>query len=83
MTKCQKLKSEADEKTAGGNVGHFTPACEADGTFAAVQCWGSTGYCWCALPDGTEVDGTRTRERDSLQECDIPVRNGQCDTKQN
>lgn len=28
-------------------VGQYTPQCLDDGTFAPVQCHGSTGYCWC------------------------------------
>ena len=28
-------------------IGAFIPQCERDGSFSTVQCWGSTGYCWC------------------------------------
>ena len=61
MTECQKLKEIADQNSARHMLGHFTPTCEADGSFSATQCHGSTGFCWCATPDGTEVSGTRTR----------------------
>ena len=30
-----------------GAIGAFVPQCERDGSFSEVQCWGSTGYCWC------------------------------------
>ena len=30
-----------------GGIGAFIPQCEDDGSFSSVQCWGSTGYCWC------------------------------------
>ncbi|XP_066292800.1 apolipoprotein(a)-like [Branchiostoma lanceolatum] len=31
------------------------PQCEADGSYSTTQCWGSTGYCYCANPhDGEE-----------------------------
>jgi len=60
MTECQKLKEVADQKSRH-MLGHFTPTCEADGSFSATQCHGYIGFCWCATPDGTEVSGTRTR----------------------
>ena len=34
------------QSTSGG-IGAFVPQCEDDGSFSSVQCWGSTGYCWC------------------------------------
>ena len=30
-----------------GFVGVYIPQCLDDGTFAPIQCHGSTGYCWC------------------------------------
>jgi len=57
-SKCQRTKFEAE---SGGVIGTFIPSCESDGTYSPTQFWGSTGYSWCALADGTEVPGTRTR----------------------
>eukprot|EP01046_Picozoa_sp_COSAG06_P026825 COSAG06_NODE_2329_length_7075_cov_2.524799_4_plen_212_part_00 len=49
----------------------IVPDCDQDGSFAALQCesehwggaWGDTRMhrriCWCALANGTEIDGTR------------------------
>ena len=34
-------------RQSGGGIGAFIPQCEEDGSFSTVQCWGSTGYCWC------------------------------------
>ena len=34
-------------RQSGGGIGAFVPQCEGDGSFSTVQCWGSTGYCWC------------------------------------
>ena len=42
-------------------VGRFMPQCEPDGNYSQIQCWASTGYCWCADKDGKEVYGTRVR----------------------
>ena len=30
-----------------GLLGEFIPQCEEDGSYSPLQCWGSTGYCWC------------------------------------
>ena len=35
-------------RSTSGGIGAFVPQCEDDGSFSSVQCWGSTGYCWCA-----------------------------------
>ena len=37
------------------------PQCAADGNYEEVQCYGSTGYCWCVDVGGIPVDGTMTR----------------------
>ena len=52
-------KADADRRSAAGIIGHFTPSCDADGSFSAEQCHGSTGQCWCVKEDGSEVMGTR------------------------
>merc|ERR1712015_388179 len=61
LSECQKKKNEADRNSTMGIIGHFIPNCEADGTFSATQCHGSTGHCWCAMQDGTEISGTRNQ----------------------
>ena len=57
-TECQQ---KAYEATHPMRIGAFIPQCNDDGSYARVQCWGSTGYCWCASEDGTEWPGTRVR----------------------
>ena len=42
-------------------MGRFVPQCAADGSYEEVQCYGSTGYCWCADVGGNPVLGTITR----------------------
>merc|ERR1712168_156553 len=59
--KCLEAKADADRRSSAGIIGHFTPSCEADGSYSPEQCHGSTGYCWCTLADGKEVPGTRLR----------------------
>lgn len=28
-------------------IGEFVPKYETDGSLSPMQCWGSTGTCWC------------------------------------
>jgi len=39
-------------------IGSYVPQCQEDGAFAARQCHGSTGYCWCSSASGRKVPGT-------------------------
>ncbi|XP_044137070.1 HLA class II histocompatibility antigen gamma chain isoform X3 [Bufo gargarizans] len=41
--------------------GAYVPQCDSNGDFTPMQCWRSTGYCWCVYRNGTEVEGTRAR----------------------
>lgn len=42
----------------GQMVGHYIPQCKTDGSFDPVQCWPSTGFCWCVDTDGQRLVGT-------------------------
>ncbi|CAK0883825.1 unnamed protein product, partial [Prorocentrum cordatum] len=47
------------EKAQKGTlIGAFEPQCQEDGAYAAWQCHGSTGYCWCSSASGRQVPGT-------------------------
>ncbi|XP_067313081.1 CD74 molecule, major histocompatibility complex, class II invariant chain a [Pseudorasbora parva] len=41
--------------------GVFFPRCDEQGNYLPLQCWHSTGYCWCVDKDGNEIAGTRQR----------------------
>ena len=41
-----------------GLIGEFIPQCEDDGSYSPIQCWSSTGYCWCVDENGIEISGT-------------------------
>ncbi|XP_052010979.1 HLA class II histocompatibility antigen gamma chain-like isoform X2 [Xyrauchen texanus] len=43
--------------------GFFRPQCDEQGNYLPMQCWHSTGYCWCVDKDGTEIEGTRIKGR--------------------
>ena len=43
-------------------AGHFTPTCDDNGNYAAVQNHASTGYFWCVDPKtGKKFDGSDNR----------------------
>ena len=53
LSPCQQ-----EAANASGLIGAFVPQCEEDGSYTSVQCWFSTGYCWCVNADGIEITGT-------------------------
>lgn len=54
----------------------YVPECTPDGRYKRVQCYNSTGYCWCVEEDtGKPIPGTSVK--DSNPKCDVthvPVR---------
>lgn len=66
MSECQLKRADAFSSKYIGlqPVGRFIPQCEKDGNYSRIQCWGSTGYCWCVDPKtGVEEESTRVRGR--------------------
>ena len=67
FSKCQNQRLKAlgthslDEKPAHPIIGRFVPQCAEDGSYEEVQCYGSTGYCWCVDVGGNPVVGTMNR----------------------
>ena len=62
-SKCQLQRAKALSFSSNGlqPVSRFVPQCDDDGSYSKIQCWASTGYCWCADENGTELEGTRVR----------------------
>nr|XP_056703594.1 HLA class II histocompatibility antigen gamma chain [Euleptes europaea] len=58
QTKCQ-----AEASFKGIYPGKFRPQCDEKGDYLPKQCNHSTGYCWCAYKNGTEIEGTKSRAR--------------------
>ena len=50
-------------------TGAYVPRCTDQGEFDSMQCWGSTGECWCVDELGVEIQNTRSIVPDRPQ-CD-------------
>ena len=51
-------------------VGCYIPQCNDDCSWESMQCWGSTGYCWCVDESGIEIDGTSTPSWEGFPDCE-------------
>jgi hypothetical protein len=58
---------------ASGLLGEFIPQCEEDGSYSPLQCWGSTGYCWCVDSNGVEIPGTSLGPGEGVPNCSESV----------
>ena len=54
---------------ATGLIGEYVPQCEEDGAYSPMQCWSSTGYCWCVDENGEEIPGTSLGPGEGLPNC--------------
>ncbi|KAJ8405477.1 hypothetical protein AAFF_G00319500 [Aldrovandia affinis] len=68
-TKCQ---SEAEKKQSTPWLGGYFPKCDEQGNYYPMQCWHSTGYCWCVDANGEEIAGTASRERRQCGGLSVP-----------
>ena len=64
LTPCEQAQINAS-----GLIGEFVPQCEEDGSFATIQCWGSTGECWCVDEYGIEIPGTISSPGQGMPDC--------------
>tara|TARA_B100001250_G_scaffold403643_1_gene418469 strand:- start:712 stop:1443 length:732 start_codon:yes stop_codon:yes gene_type:complete len=64
---------------ATGIIGEFIPQCEEDGSYSPIQCWSSTGYCWCVDENGIEIPGTSLGPGEGLPNCN-PAQINLCDS---
>ncbi len=54
---------------ATGLIGEFIPQCEDDGSYSPMQCWPSTGYCWCVDENGVEIPGSSMASWEGFPNC--------------
>ena len=53
-----------------GGLGCYIPQCANDCSWEPMQCWSSTGYCWCVDESGVEIEGTSTPSWQGYPECE-------------
>ncbi|XP_041353143.1 SPARC-related modular calcium-binding protein 1-like isoform X2 [Gigantopelta aegis] len=61
--KCFLERDEANKASLRHKSEVFVPVCKHDGTFAEVQCHGTTGFCWCVTKDGRHIPATSVKGR--------------------
>ena len=54
-------------------VGCYIPQCTENCDWEPMQCWGSTGYCWCVDSEGVEIEGTSMPSWQGFPECDLEL----------
>tara|TARA_Y100000996_G_scaffold408499_1_gene387653 strand:- start:334 stop:1611 length:1278 start_codon:yes stop_codon:yes gene_type:complete len=53
-----------------GGLGCYIPQCTIDCEWEPMQCWSSTGYCWCVNENGIEIDGTSIPSWQGFPDCE-------------
>ena len=53
-----------------GGLGCYIPQCTENCEWEPMQCWSSTGYCWCVDEDGVEIDGTSIPSWQGYPDCE-------------
>jgi len=48
----------------------FIPQCTENCEWEPMQCWGSTGYCWCVDENGIEIEGTSQSPSEGFPNCE-------------
>lgn len=70
-SKCEVHRDEVVKMSGKPLTGAYIPQCKQDGAYDEIQCQGSTGFCWCADKEGSEVKDTKIRGR---PDCSVIVR---------
>ncbi|GLH12824.1 Proteoglycan Cow [Gryllus bimaculatus] len=67
---CLSDRKTALEEQISGTSGLYIPECTPDGRYKKIQCYTSTGYCWCVYEDtGIVIPGSSVK--DQKPNCDI------------
>ena len=53
-----------------GGLGCYIPQCTENCEWEPMQCWSSTGYCWCVDEFGDEIEGTSTPSWQGFPDCE-------------
>ncbi|XP_034037161.1 CD74 molecule, major histocompatibility complex, class II invariant chain a isoform X2 [Thalassophryne amazonica] len=62
MTKCQ-----VEAAISSKRLGDYKPQCDEQGRYKPMQCWHSTGFCWCVDKDGNRIEKTTMRGQPKCQ----------------
>ncbi|XP_067012593.2 SPARC-related modular calcium-binding protein 2 isoform X3 [Anabrus simplex] len=67
---CLSDQKTALEEQRSGTSGLYIPECTPDGRYKKIQCYNSTGYCWCVYEDtGVPIPGTSIKDQNP--NCDV------------
>ena len=53
-----------------GGLGCYIPQCADNCDWEPMQCWSSTGYCWCVDVNGVEIPGTSIPTWQGYPDCE-------------
>ena len=53
-----------------GGIGCYIPQCTDECEWELMQCWSSTGYCWCVDENGIEIEGSSTPSWQGYPDCE-------------
>ena len=53
-----------------GGLGCYIPQCTENCEWGPMQCWSSTGYCWCVDENGVEIEGTSLPSWQGYPDCE-------------
>lgn len=53
-----------------GGLGCYIPQCIENCQWEPMQCWSSTGYCWCVDENGIEIEGTSMPSWQGFPDCE-------------
>ena len=65
---CCEAQSIAENECGG--IGCYIPQCTDECEWELMQCWNSTGYCWCVDGNGIEIEGTSTPSWQGYPDCE-------------
>ncbi|XP_047189058.1 nidogen-2 isoform X5 [Scophthalmus maximus] len=71
-THCEHHRRRATDSEGNPIVGAYVPQCDSEGQYIPLQCYGSSGHCWCVDSQGQEREGTRTTPGTQPRDCDKP-----------
>ena len=52
-----------------GGLGCYIPQCTESCDWEPMQCWSSTGYCWCVDEEGVEIEGSSMPSWQGYPDC--------------